>query len=133
MAKVKTRLLTVLLVAYSVLGASSCATSQVPRPDTNICDINVKAMHLKCYNLKTDYDQSGTLLPTAKAHYMPCASAQPCTDPATHYASEHDMLQALDEYTGTDPDGWAGFKAYINDLKDADSGQCQGSAESSGS
>ncbi len=94
-----------LLMALELMGVSSCAHSQVPRPDTPLCIINVPGLHEKCYNLKTDYDDNGQLLPGAKAIFI-------------KYKDAADMLAGLNKKTSTTDDGLAHLKAYIKDVRE---------------
>lgn len=56
-----------LLTVFSLL-ISGCAS--IERPDANLCVVNAPAQHLKCYNLKTDYDQNGQILKGAEAKFF---------------------------------------------------------------
>lgn len=116
-AKQSMMLATTLLTACSSLGASGCAHSQVPRPDIDVCEINVPSLHKRCFNLRDDYDDNGMLKPGARAHYLPCPGPQPCYDPETRYQDAAAMLADLNKNVSTDPDGWASLKAYIRDLR----------------
>lgn len=97
--------LMILLTAFNLL-AAGCQSVSVSRPDTNLCVVNVPALHEKCYNLKSDYDDNGQLQPGAKPVIK-------------QYATPDEMLAALNKKIGTDPDGWAHLKAYIKELRDA--------------
>jgi len=97
--------LILLSTAFSVFGfIVGCAS--VPRPNADVCTANVLALHEKCFNLKTDYDDSGKLLPMAKPHF-------------TQYKDDAAMLAGLHKATVIHPDDWAMVKAWINELRDA--------------
>lgn len=57
--------LTILLTVFSLI---SCAS--IERPDANLCVVNAPAKHLKCYNLKTDYDMNGQILKSAEPKFF---------------------------------------------------------------
>ena len=58
-----------LLFLFTLVG---CTT--VKRPEALICGINAKSQVLRCYNLKIDYDETGTMKPDAKPTIKPIAS-----------------------------------------------------------
>lgn len=91
-----------LLMALELL--SGCVSVQ--RPDTNVCVLNVPALHEVCYNLLRDYDDNGKLLPGAKPEIR-------------QYNDGPSMLMAVNRAIKTDPDGWANLKAYIRELRAA--------------
>jgi hypothetical protein len=93
----------IVLTACSLL--TGCNT--VPLPDTDICVINVPALHEYCYNIKRDYDANGRLKPSAKPMIR-------------KYADEAAMLAGLNKGIKTNPDGWANFKAYARELRERD-------------
>lgn len=72
----------------------------VPRPDTDICIANAPEKHLKCYNLKKDYDNNGERDPNAKPTYKPFA-----------------QIEDVNKFALTDPDGLANLKIYLQDLR----------------
>lgn len=104
------------LVVFSSLMAA-CAS--IPRPNADTCTANVPALHLRCYNLRDDYDGNGELRPGARAHYFPCEAGRRCEDPATHYQDEAAMLAELNKMTVFTPDAWAAVKAWIRELRGA--------------
>jgi hypothetical protein len=105
--------LLLLVVCSPLLAASSCSTS-VPRPDADICEINVLKLHESCYNIAEDYDDNGQLIPNAKPRVV-------------QFLDEAAMLAALNKNTcvGTAsdgkipaPQGWANIKTWIKNLRD---------------
>jgi hypothetical protein len=60
------RALILLLVISSLVGCAG-----VQRPDANICGINAVSSNLRCYNIKNDYSNDGTLDPKAKPVIIP--------------------------------------------------------------
>ena len=94
------RLMTPLMTFWAAYSISGCGG--VERPDTNVCVLNVELMHLKCYNLKRDYNDDGNLKPGAK--------------PTINSISG---LSSLNTFVMTDPDGWANLKAYIRKLRES--------------
>ena len=94
------RLMTLLMVC-------SCACSTIPRPDTNLCVVNVPGKHLKCYNLKRDYDGDGNRNPDAKPTIVPISS-----------------LNDLNKFIATDPDGFANLKAYVQKIREEYNNKC---------
>lgn len=88
------------MIALTIFSLLGCAG--IKRPDTDLCTVNVPAMHKKCYNTLNDYDDSGALLPDAKAKIIPLLG-----------------LIDLNKNTTVDPDGWANLKSYIKELRQA--------------
>lgn len=93
---------TTLLMACSIL-VTGCA---IARPNTDMCVVNAKAQHEKCYNLNRDYDNNGKLNPSAKPLFKPAVT-----------------VLDLDKNVCTDPDGWSNVKAYIRELRSAAKGR----------
>lgn len=92
------RLLIPLLISCNLL--SSCAPQ---RPDSEICVVNAPAMHMKCYNLKDDYDDEGNLKPDASPLYRPTV-----------------RVEDLNKYIVMDSEkSFENFKTWINELKQA--------------
>lgn len=91
--------MTLLMTLLTALNLSGCGG--VERPDTNVCVVNYELMHLKCYNLKNDYNDDGNLKPGSKPHFKAITG-----------------LTSLNSYVVTDPDGWANLKAYIRKLRE---------------
>ncbi len=56
--------LMMLLMVFSLVG---CASG----PDVDVCVVNAPAKNRKCYNLKTDYNEDGSLKKTAVPKYRP--------------------------------------------------------------
>ena len=94
-----------LLAACSLCFA---ACNDVPRPDANVCMVNVKLLQLKCRNLLRSYDSSGNILSGVPAEIR-------------QYPDAATMLAALDKSVSIDTaaGSWAAIKAWINDLKGA--------------
>lgn len=80
----------------------------VQRPDTNIYVVNAPAKHLKGYNMRSDYDANGVLLPNAVPIILPIST-----------------IDDVNKYNCTDPDGFANLKIYIEQLRDYYSKNCQ--------
>jgi hypothetical protein len=80
--------------------------NDVPRPNSNICVLNVGALKKTCQNLLTDYDEDGNLKPDAKPS-------------VTIYPTAEAMLLSLDKSIDTEAAGWANIKAYIRNLRSA--------------
>lgn len=78
---------------------NGCALIQ--RPDSNICVMNAPAQHMKCYNLKRDYNDDGTLKPTAKPTFR-----------------QFRIIDDGNKYISMDPDSFAQLKAYIKLLRE---------------
>ncbi len=104
-----TRLLTLLLIAGSF---SACG---IDPPDADLCIVNAPNKNRKCYNLKNDYLEDGTLKPDAVAVYRPNATVE-------------DLNKSLvldSPYTVNNPnpthfeDGIARVKAYVKKLREA--------------
>lgn len=72
----------------------------VPRPDTEICVVNVPGGYQKCYNMHDDYDDAGRLKKDATPLLKPVAT-----------------LDDLNKNICTDIDGFTNLKIYINLLK----------------
>jgi hypothetical protein len=84
--------------------ASSCARN-VPKPDADVCVVNVPALHQKCYNIARDYDDNGYIKKDAKPMFK-------------QYKDEAEMLAGLNKNIATTPDGWAAIKAYLKSLRE---------------
>lgn len=96
----------VLLTVFSLFGCAS-----FKRPDTDLCIVNAQNQNRKCYNMATDYDNEGNLLPTAKAHYK-----------------DNKEISDLDKALVVDSEqGIANLKKYLKDLRDAAAASCQSS------
>jgi hypothetical protein len=87
-----------LILLSIIFELGSCG---IPRPDTDLCVVNVGGGHQKCYNLKKDYDDEGNRDPSAKPTYKPVTK-----------------IEDLDKLICTDADGFASLKAYINSVKE---------------
>ena len=85
-----------LLAIFSII-FSGCG---IPRPDSDLCVVNAPAKHQKCFNLKTDYSDAGTLLPGSVAKFKTA-----------------NVVDDLNKNICTDPVSWARIKAYIVKLK----------------
>ncbi len=83
------------LTAFSLLLLAGCG---VPRPDTELCIVNLPAKHLTCYNMSRDYGQDGQLLPGVRAHFMP--------------------IPSLNKYLVIDPTSLGHLKAYLQILRE---------------
>lgn len=83
----------------SILFLSGCAA--LGRPDTDLCIVNAPMSQLRCYNLKTDYSEEGTLLHHAIGRTVPVNN-----------------ISDLNKYTCTNPDGLANLKEYVKALRD---------------
>lgn len=93
--------ITTIMVA-TLSGCNTGEIQKVPRPDTDLCGVNVKGVVKKkrCYNLARDYDENGNLLPTAKP--------------------TETKLEKLEDLHGNiclDPRSWGNFKAYLRILR----------------
>lgn len=97
MPKKSTKLLIPLLAVCSAI----FGCSQIPRPDTTLCVVNAPAQQMKCYNLKTDYNDDGSLKPDAKPKYWPVVS-----------------IEDVNKHICTDPDSFGNLKAYIKLLRE---------------
>lgn len=89
-----------LLVACSLY---SCA---VERPDVQLCIVNAPSAARKCYNMKTDYNDDGTLK----------AGAQPVYK-QNRDVTELNKAMVVDSATGFE-DGLAKLKSYIKKLRE---------------
>lgn len=88
-----------LLISFSIF-AAGCAG--VERPDTDICIANAPAKHLKCYNMKRDYNDDGRLKKDAKPFFKPFSK-----------------IEDVNKFMLTDPEkGIPNLKAFINDMRD---------------
>lgn len=87
--------LTLLLVVCSSVACS------IPLPDTTLCVVNAPNKQAKCYNLKTDYNDDGTIKADAKPTYMPAS-----------------VIEDLNKDICTDPDSFANLKAYIKTMRE---------------
>lgn len=96
-----TRLLTLLLIAGSL---SACG---IPRPNADLCIVNAPNLNRKCYNLKRDYRDDGTLKPGAVPTYRPNATIE-----------DLNKALVLDSPDGFE-DGIARMKAYVKKLREA--------------
>lgn len=97
-----TKLLTVLLLAFET---SACAFgNKLPaRPDSDACVVNAEEGRQKCFNMKTDFDDNGNLLPTAKPFYKPALTVKD-VDKATCFDVEKSLPN---------------LKVYLNELRQA--------------
>jgi hypothetical protein len=86
--------------AFSLFLLTSCAT--IVRPDANLCIVNAPAEHLKCYNLKHDYNKDGTIKKSAKAKFF---TAQKVED--------------LNKGVWMSNNDWAKVKGWIRELRKA--------------
>lgn len=68
----------------------------VPRPKGLACVADVDDSVNICYNMETDFDGDGNVLPTAKPTLNPLL---------------------IDKHINFDPDSWASMKSYIRALK----------------
>ncbi len=93
-----------LFVSFSLL--VGCG---IPRPDTTLYIVNAPGKVLRGYNLKNDYDDSGTLKPGAK--------------PTLKNA---ETIDDVNKYACTDPQGFANLKAYVATVRD-ELAKCQSS------
>lgn len=88
------RLLIPLLISFNFL---SCAS----RPDSEICVVNAPAKHMKCYNLKDDYDSEGNLKIDASPLYRPAL-----------------VVEDLNKYIVIDNNGsFENLKIWIGEMK----------------
>lgn len=109
---------TKLLILLSIIGsACSCGVS---RPDADLCVVNAPNKNRKCYNLKNDYNDDGSLKAGAKPVYRPNLTVE-------------DLNKALvldSPYDDQNPnpghfeDGISRMKAWVRKLRDA--ATCQG-------
>ncbi|CAK0739639.1 hypothetical protein CCP2SC5_1020022 [Azospirillaceae bacterium] len=83
------------------------ACSHVQRPDSWICGVNAKGMKLRCYNVKDDYTDDGTLKPDAK--------------PTEHQIHS---LSDMNAWVCMDPTSLGKFKTYLADLRDYAKDHC---------
>lgn len=97
-----TRLMTLLSIS------SLLACAHVDRPDAMICGVNARGMKLRCYNLKADYSDEGTLRPDATPKEFPLKS-----------------LNDLNAWVCMDPLSLEKFKVYMGDLRDYARDHCQ--------
>ncbi len=102
MRRQETRLIRPQILLLTALELCLVSCSTVPRPDTDIGVVNAIDHHVKSYNLSTDYDDQGNLLPSAVPKYRPALT-----------------VDDLNKNICTDPQGWANLKAYIRELRDA--------------
>jgi hypothetical protein len=56
------------MVFSLALASAGCG---IERPNSEVCIVNAPAKNRKCYNLKTDYNDDGTLKAGAVAKYHP--------------------------------------------------------------
>lgn len=92
------RQLTMLFLVCSFLGA--CASVQ--QPDADLCGINTKYMHARCYNLKRDFNKDGTRKKNATPIIKPIKD-----------------LQELNGWIGVAPADYEKIQVWIGDLRDA--------------
>lgn len=59
------------LIVFSLVGCAS-----VKRPDALVCGVNAKGMKLRCYNIKTDFNDDGTRKADAQAKEIKISSIQ---------------------------------------------------------
>lgn len=96
------KLMTVLILPLMSFNCSS----KVSRPDTEICVINALSHEMRCFNLRKDYDASGTRR----------TDSQPVIREILGLEDVHKM-------TCTNPDGLAELKRYISELREK--AECQ--------
>ena len=96
------KLLTTFLIIFEV----GCVTVQ--RPDTDLCVVNAGAGHLKCYNMKKDFDDQGNRKPDAAATFKPAKT-----------------VDDLNKFVCTDLQGFENLKIYLNELKAAAQRSCK--------
>lgn len=106
------RLLIGLLIISSIAVAfalSGCGTI-IQRPDSWVCGVNAaaKPAKLRCYNLKSDYNDDGTRRPDAKPYEI--------------FISE---LKDLQGWTCVDPKSLENLKVFIADMRDEIQRRCQ--------
>lgn len=54
------------LIALLTMSLSISSCSSVQRPDAYICGINAPGLKLRCYNIKSDFDENGVMHPNAQ-------------------------------------------------------------------
>lgn len=86
--------LILLLTVFSI----SCA---VPRPNTDLCIVNAPLGHMKCYNMKRDYNSDGRLKAGATPTYRQALS-----------------IEDVNKYMAIDIDGQTNLKVYLKRLRD---------------
>lgn len=104
-----TRLPTTLSLVFSL------AACGIPRPDADLCIVNAPNKNRKCYNLKRDYRDDGTLRPGAIPTYRPNPTVE-----------ELNKSLIIDSADGPE-EGIARVKAWIKKLREAAS-SCQQTA-----
>lgn len=107
-----TRHLTALLIAGSLAGCG------VPRPDADLCIVNAPNLNRKCYNLKRDYDDDGSLKPGAVPTYRANATVQDLNKALlidSPFDAEHPNPTHFE-------DGIARMKAWVKELREASQG-----------
>lgn len=89
------------IIFSALLALTAC--NEVKRPDTDLCVLNTFASppHGTCFNLLRDYNDDGTRK----------RNAQPTIKIVNTIADINKVIY-------TDPQGWANFKAYVNQLKE---------------
>jgi hypothetical protein len=96
---------TLCLMIFSLVVLSGCGS--VERPDTDMCVVNVPGEYLYCYNLKRDYTDEGVRKKEALPTYRPLK-----------------VLNDVNKYTCTDPQGMGNLKVYIKELKKEVADKC---------
>lgn len=82
-----------------ILGINGCANVQ--RPNSWLCGVNGVAGKLRCYNLRDDYTNEGTLKPDVKPLEHPLKS-----------------IKELNGWVCMDPNSLEKMKVYMGDLRD---------------
>jgi hypothetical protein len=94
-----------LLILGMFLPFLGCAS--IERPDSWVCGVNAKSEKLRCYNLKSDYSDQGTLKPEAKPMIYPLKS-----------------VSDLNGWVCIDPKSLEKLKVYLGDLRDYSANHC---------
>lgn len=95
------RHLKALLMVFSFI--SGCAS--IPRPNSNLCIVNVPGLRENCLNLKDDYDSLGRIRVGTRFKVKQFSTAE-------------ELLNDLNKNTCMDPDSLAELKAFIKKLRE---------------
>lgn len=95
-------LLKILFHTSSIVTIAFLATScgSVERPNANLCGINSPASQKECYNLRTDFNDDGTMQAGVKPKIVPLTG-----------------LKDLNANICMDPDSLKEVKRYVSELR----------------
>jgi uncharacterized protein YigE (DUF2233 family) len=95
-----------LMILLSIFSLVGCANVQ--RPDADVCGVNAKTSKLRCYNIKNNYTNDGTLKDGATPTVKPIAN-----------------LMSLNGGIYFSPADFEKLKVWLQDMRDYAKEHCQ--------